>query len=132
MNSDVKKLRCASLRSALQRCGALRPIHARKNSRGIHFCANTCGACIRIRARNYLPNALPNSLGNSFRCEYMRRLHSHLRQYRKTSLRIICLLNSCQEVLEILRPMVGQKIVKYYTIVFLTQPLSGTSSRDWQ
>ena len=25
MNCDVKKLRCASLRSALQRCGALRP-----------------------------------------------------------------------------------------------------------
>ena len=27
-----------------------KPIHAGKYSRGINFCTNTCGACIRTRA----------------------------------------------------------------------------------
>ena len=69
-----------------------KPIHAGTFSWGINFCANTCAACIRTRAnigkyyRGGISRVLCQShrpLGEFIRCEYMPRLYSHLREYRK-------------------------------------------------
>ena len=69
-----------------------KPIHAGKNSRGNNFCANTCGACICFRANTgkdfwgIIVRILAKFLRESFRCEYMSRLYSHPREYRKVLL----------------------------------------------
>ena len=66
-----------------------KPIRRGKNSWGINFRANTCGACIRTRANTgkYLRGAIvlifPSLGWNSFRWEYMPHLYSHLREHRK-------------------------------------------------
>ena len=67
-----------------------KPIHAGKLSWGINFCTNTCGACIRTRANTGIfifeevfPEYFAKFLGEFTRCEYMPRLYSHPREYRK-------------------------------------------------
>ena len=50
-----------------------KPIHAGKNSWGINFCANTCGACIRTRAHTgkYFRGGISRVL-----CQILRGIHS--------------------------------------------------------
>ena len=70
-----------------------KPIHAGNISGGINICANTCRACIRTRANTentfeeifskHFAELLWEFIQN-FWCQYIPRLYSHPREYRKT------------------------------------------------
>ena len=76
----------------------------KKNLGEFKFCAK-CMRGLYLQSREYRKvllrdrfRILAKFLMNSYRCKYMSRLYSHLREYRKNSWRIIYILVSCQGV----------------------------------